>query len=64
MVAAYARVRGADRMSSYGDWAVLSGICDEQTAMLLSKEVSDGIIAEGYTTGAEILKKKKGFILS
>lgn len=60
MAAAYARARGADRMSSYGDWAALSGICDEQTAMLLSKEVSDGIIAEGYTDRAlEILKKKK-----
>ncbi len=60
MAAAYARARGADRMSSYGDWAALSGICDDQTAALISKEVSDGIIAQGYTDRAlEILKKKK-----
>jgi phosphoribosylaminoimidazolecarboxamide formyltransferase/IMP cyclohydrolase/phosphoribosylaminoimidazolecarboxamide formyltransferase len=58
--AAYVRARGADRMSSYGDWAALSGICDEQTALVLLKEVSDGIIAAGYTDKAlEILKKKK-----
>jgi phosphoribosylaminoimidazolecarboxamide formyltransferase/IMP cyclohydrolase len=60
MAAAYVRARGADRMSSYGDWAALSGICDEETAAILSKEVSDGIIARGYTDRAlEILKKKK-----
>lgn len=57
---AYARARGADRMSSYGDWAALSEVCDKQTAMLLSCEVSDGIIAPGYTDEAlEILKKKR-----
>ena len=60
MASAYARARGADRMSSYGDWAALSGVCDEQTAAILSKEVSDGIIAAGYTDKAlEILKKKR-----
>ena len=46
---AYARARGADRMSSYGDWAALSDICDKQTAALLAREVSDGVIAPGYT---------------
>ena len=57
---AYARARGADRMSSYGDWAALSDICDKETATLLAREVSDGIIAPGYTEEAlEILKKKK-----
>jgi phosphoribosylaminoimidazolecarboxamide formyltransferase/IMP cyclohydrolase len=57
---AYARARGADRLSSYGDWAALSDICDEATARLLSIEVSDGIIAPGYTEKAlEILKTKR-----
>ena len=57
---AYARARGADRMSSYGDWAALSDICDKETAKLLSREVSDGVIAPGYTDEAlEILKAKK-----
>ncbi len=57
---AYARARGADRMSSYGDWAALSDICDKETAILLAREVSDGIIAPGYTDEAlEILKTKK-----
>ncbi|MDD2361604.1 MAG: phosphoribosylaminoimidazolecarboxamide formyltransferase [Oscillospiraceae bacterium] len=57
---AYARARGADRMSSYGDWAALSEICDRQTATLLAREVSDGIIAPGYTDEAlEILKTKR-----
>lgn len=57
---AYARARGADRMSSYGDWAALSDVCDKETAALLSREVSDGVIAPGYTEEAlEILKKKK-----
>ena len=57
---AYARARGADRMSSYGDWAALSDICDKETATLLAREVSDGIIAPGYTEEAlEILKTKK-----
>ena len=57
---AYARARGADRMSSYGDWAALSDICDADTANLLKPEVSDGVIAPGYTDEAlEILKTKK-----
>ncbi len=57
---AYAMARGADRMSSYGDFAALSDMCDEQTAVLLKREVSDGIIAPGYTTKAlEILKSKR-----
>lgn len=59
---AYARARGADRMSSYGDWIALSDECDEATARLIAREVSDGIIAPGYTDKAlEILKgKRKG----
>lgn len=59
---AYARARGADRMSSFGDFIALSDICDKATAQLIAKEVSDGIIALGYTDEAlEILKgKKKG----
>ena len=57
---AYARARGADRMSSYGDWAALSDVCDKDTAMLLRREVSDGVIAPGYTDEAlEILKAKR-----
>ncbi len=57
---AYARARGADRMSSYGDWASLSEPCDKETALLLAREVSDGIIAPGYTPEAlEILKNKR-----
>lgn len=57
---AYARARGADRMSSYGDWAALSEICDADTARLIKKEVSDGVIAPGYTEEAlAILKEKK-----
>ncbi len=57
---AYARARGADRMSSYGDWAALSDVCDKQTALLLQREVSDGIIAPGYTDEAlEILRSKR-----
>lgn len=60
LASAYARARGADRMSSYGDWAALSDICDVETATLLKREVSDGIIAPGYTDEAlEILKSKK-----
>ena len=60
LASAYARARGADRMSSYGDWAALSDICDAETATLLKREVSDGIIAPGYTDEAlEILKSKK-----
>ncbi|MCI6263240.1 MAG: phosphoribosylaminoimidazolecarboxamide formyltransferase [Olsenella sp.] len=58
---AYIRARGADRMSSYGDWAALSDICDKRTAQYLKHEVSDGIIAPGYTDEAlEILRSKKG----
>lgn len=57
---AYAKARGADRMSSYGDWVALSEVCDESTARLLQREVSDGIIAPGYTDEAlEILKSKR-----
>ena len=57
---AYARARGADRMSSYGDWVALSDVCDKETATLLAREVSDGIIAPGYTDEAlEILKTKR-----
>lgn len=57
---AYVRARGADRMSSYGDWAALSDICDGDTARMIKKEVSDGVIAPGYTEEAlEILRSKK-----
>ncbi|CCH43907.1 phosphoribosylaminoimidazolecarboxamide formyltransferase / IMP cyclohydrolase [Wickerhamomyces ciferrii] len=58
---AYARARGADRMSSFGDWIALSNIVDLPTAQIISKEVSDGVIAPGYEPEAlELLKKKKG----
>ena len=58
---AYARARGADRMSSFGDMIALSDVCDVPTASIISKEVSDGVIASGYEPEAlEILKKKKG----
>lgn len=60
LASAYAAARGADRMSSYGDFAALSDICDEQTALVLKREVSDGVIAPGYTDKAlEILKSKR-----
>lgn len=60
LACAYARARGADRMSSYGDWAALSDVCDKDTAELIKREVSDGVIAPGYTEEAlEILKTKK-----
>ena len=60
LAAAYARARGADRMSSFGDWAALSDICDGATARILKREVSDGVIAPGYTPEAlEILKAKR-----
>ena len=60
LACAYARARGADRMSSYGDWVALSDECDAQTARLISREVSDGIIAPGYSAEAlEILKTKR-----
>ena len=58
---AYIRARGADRLCSYGDWAALSDVCDAATASYLKYEVSDGIIAPGYTDEAlAILKMKKG----
>ena len=57
---AYIKARGADRLCSYGDWAALSDVCDEATARFLAMEVSDGIIAPGYTDEAlAILKTKK-----
>lgn len=60
LACAYARARGADRMSSYGDFIALSDICDKQTALMIQREVSDGIIAPGYTDEAlEILKAKR-----
>ena len=58
---AYVRARGADRMSSYGDFAIISDECDESTANYLKREVSDGIIAPAYTSKAlEVLKSKRG----
>ena len=58
---AYARARGTDRMSSFGDWIALSTTCDAKTARLIRREVSDGIIAPDYTPKAlEILQKKRG----
>ncbi|HIR28331.1 MAG TPA: phosphoribosylaminoimidazolecarboxamide formyltransferase [Candidatus Choladousia intestinigallinarum] len=62
LACAYARARGADRMSSFGDFIALSDVCDKDTAMLIKREVSDGVIAPGYTEEAlEILgQKKKG----
>ena len=60
LACAYARARGADRMSSFGDWISLSDVCDKVTALLVKPEVSDGIIAPGYTDEAlEILKSKR-----
>ena len=60
LACAYARARGTDRMSSFGDWIALSDVCDVTTATLIKREVSDGIIAPGYTDEAlEILKSKK-----
>jgi len=60
LASAYARARGADRMSSFGDWAALSDVCDEATARLLKREVSDGVIAPGYTPEAlAILQAKR-----
>ena len=57
---AYIRARGADRMSSFGDFISLSDVCDESTALVIKREVSDGVIAPGYTDEAlEILKQKK-----
>ena len=60
LATAYARARGADRMSSYGDFIALSDICDEETARIINREVSDGVIAPEYTPEAlEILKSKR-----
>ncbi|MCM1157499.1 MAG: phosphoribosylaminoimidazolecarboxamide formyltransferase [Bacteroidales bacterium] len=60
LACAYARARGADRMSSFGDFIALSDICDADTAKLIKREVSDGVIAPGYTEEAlELLKAKK-----
>ena len=60
LACAYARARGADRMSSFGDFISLSDVCDADTARLIKREVSDGVIAPGYTDEAlEILKAKK-----
>jgi AICAR transformylase/IMP cyclohydrolase PurH len=61
LASAYARARGADRMSSFGDWAALSDVVDVPTATLIAREVSDGVIAPGYEPEAlEILKRKRG----
>lgn len=60
LACAYARARGADRMSSFGDFIALSDVCDKDTASLIKREVSDGVIAPGFTDEAlEILKAKK-----
>ncbi len=60
LACAYARARGADRMSSFGDFIALSDVCDTDTAKLIKREVSDGVIAPGYTEEAlELLKSKK-----
>ena len=60
LACAYARARGTDRMSSFGDWIALSDVCDVTTALIIKREISDGIIAPGYTDDAlEILKSKK-----
>ncbi len=60
LACAYARARGADRMSSFGDFIALSDVCDVDTARLIKREVSDGVIAPGYTDEAlELLKQKK-----
>ena len=60
LACAYARARGTDRLCSFGDWVALSDVCDKTTARLIRREVSDGVIAPGYTEEAlEILKAKK-----
>lgn len=59
LASAYARARGADRLSSYGDWAALSDVVDRSTAQLLAREISDGIIAPGYEPEALTLLRKK-----
>ena len=61
LACAYARARGTDRMCSFGDWVALSDVCDVTTALMIKREVSDGIIAPGYEPEAlEILKGKRG----
>ena len=62
LACAYARARGADRMSSYGDFIALSDVCDEATALIIKREVSDGVIAPGYTPKALAIfqEKRKG----
>ena len=60
LACAYARARGTDRMCSFGDWVALSDVCDATTAKLIAREVSDGVIAPGYTEEAlAILKTKR-----
>jgi len=60
LACAFARARGTDRMCSFGDWIALSDVCDKTTALLIKREVSDGVIAPGYTDEAlEILKQKR-----
>ena len=60
LACAYARARGTDRMCSFGDWVALSDVCDKTTALLIQREVSDGVIAPGYDDDAlEILKSKR-----
>ena len=60
LACAYARARGTDRMCSFGDWVALSDVCDEMTAKLIAREVSDGVIAPGYTEEAlAVLKTKR-----
>ena len=60
LACAYARARGTDRMSSFGDWIALSDVCDVTTAMIIKREVSDGVIAPGYTDEAlAILREKR-----
>ena len=60
LACAYARARGADRMCSFGDWVAMSEVCDLTTAMMLKREVSDGVIAPGYTPEAlEVLRSKR-----
>ncbi len=61
LACAFARARGTDRMCSFGDWIALSDVCDKTTAMLIKREVSDGVIAPGFTDEAlELLKSKRG----
>lgn len=61
LATAYARARGADRMSSFGDWIALSEVCDEATARIIAREVSDGVIAPGFDAAAlALLAAKKG----